>query len=71
MAHHKSSMVSIFFINKKINYRFYKKKDINREKNGLKDDKIFNSISEFELFKSNHTDIIFIETVISPCKVIN
>lgn len=49
--------------------RFYKKTDINREKNCLTDDRIFNSISEFEVFKSNHTDIIFIESVISPCKV--
>jgi hypothetical protein len=50
--------------------RYYKKSDINREKNCLQDDTIFNSVSEFEVFKSNHTDTIFIETVISQCKVI-
>ncbi len=49
--------------------RYYKKSDINREKNGLKEDFLFNSISEYEVFKSNHTDIIYIETIISACKV--
>lgn len=48
---------------------YYKKSDINREKNGLQDETVFNSISDFELFKSNHTDVIFIETIVSPCKV--
>jgi hypothetical protein len=48
---------------------YYKKSDLNREKNGLVDDVIFNSISEFEVFKSNHVDNIFIETIICPCKV--
>jgi hypothetical protein len=48
---------------------YYKKSDINREKNGLADDKMFNSISDFEVFKSNHCDIIFIETVMSKCKI--
>ncbi len=48
---------------------YYKKSDINRTKNGLQDDLIFNSISDYELFKSNHTDTIFIETVMCPCKV--
>ncbi len=48
---------------------YYKKIDINREKNGLKDDTIFNSISDYELFKSNHTDTIFVETVMGPCKI--
>jgi len=48
---------------------YYKKSDLNREKNGLKDDAIFDSISEFEVFKSNHVDTIFIETIICHCKV--
>ena len=48
---------------------YYKKSDVNREKNGLQDDTIFNSISEYEVFKSTHFDIIFIETIISHCKV--
>lgn len=48
---------------------YYKKSDINREKNGLASDVIFNSISDYELFHSEHTDIIFIETVICRCKV--
>jgi hypothetical protein len=51
--------------------RYYKKSDINREKNGLQDDTIFNSISDFEVFKSTHTDTVFIETVINHCKVIS
>jgi hypothetical protein len=48
---------------------YYKKSDISREKNGLTDDVIFNSISEYELFKSTHKDTIFIETVLCACKV--
>jgi len=47
----------------------YKKTDINREKNGLSSDEKYNSISEFEVFKSNHRDVIFIETIISACTV--
>lgn len=52
-----------------ITYRLYKKTDLNREKNGLSSDEKFNSISEFEVFKSNHRDTIFIETIISACTV--
>jgi hypothetical protein len=47
---------------------YYKKKEINREMNGL-NDKRFSCISEFEVFKSNHRDIIFIETIIAKCQV--
>jgi hypothetical protein len=42
---------------------------LNREKNGLHDDTIFNSISEYEVFKSNHLDTIYIETIIGHCKI--
>jgi hypothetical protein len=50
---------------------YYKKSDINRDNNGLSDNVIFNSISDYELFSSNHKDIIFIETVLCQCKVNN
>jgi len=50
---------------------YYKKSDLNREKNALKDDEKYDSISEFELFTSNHKDIIFIETIISLCTVLS
>lgn len=49
--------------------RYYKKTDINRESNGLEDDEKFDSISEFEVFKSNHKDIIYIETILSSCNI--
>ncbi len=43
---------------------------MSRDKNGLKeDDAIFNSISEYEVFRSTHLDIIFIETIVSRCKI--
>jgi hypothetical protein len=48
---------------------YYKKSDVNKQKNGFDDDSIYNSISDFEVFKSNHLDIIFLETVIGKCKV--
>ena len=51
-------------------FRYYKKSDVSRDKNGLKeDDAIFNSISEYEVFRSTHLDIIFIETIVSRCKI--
>lgn len=48
---------------------YYKKNDINRVKNGLTAVKKFNSISEFEIFSSEHRDIIYIESIISKCNV--
>ena len=48
---------------------YYKKKDINRKKNNLLNEQNFNSISDYELFPSNHKDIIYIESIINKCKV--
>lgn len=48
---------------------YYKKSDINRKKNNLIDQQNFNSISEYEIFPSNHKDIIYIESIINKCKV--
>lgn len=50
-------------------FRYYKKTDIDREANDLVDDEKFDSISDFEVFKSNHRDIIYIETILSTCHV--
>ena len=38
---------------------YYKKKDINRKKNNLLNQQNFDSISDYELFPSNHKDIIY------------
>ena len=48
---------------------YYKKKDINRKKNNLLIQQNFDSISDYELFPSNHKDIIYIESIINKCKV--
>lgn len=48
---------------------YYKKTDINRKKNQLLDDSNYASISDYELFETNHKDIIFIETVIAKCNI--
>ncbi len=50
-------------------FRYYKKSDINREKNGLVEDRLFNSISDYEVFSSNHRDTIFVESIVSTCKI--
>ncbi len=52
-----------------VNIRYYKKFDIDREKNNLLDNEKYDSISDYEVFKSNHKDIIFIETIVSTCNV--
>ena len=48
---------------------YYKKKDINRKKNNLLNQQNIDSISEYELFPSNHKDIIYIESIINKCNV--
>ena len=48
---------------------YYKKTDINRKKNNLLDERNYNSISDFELFPTEHKDIVYIETVIGKCEV--
>ena len=48
---------------------FYKKTDLNRKKNNLLDDRNYNSISDYELFPTEHRDIVFIETVMCKCEV--
>ena len=48
---------------------YYKKQDINRKKNNLLNQQNFDSISDYELFPSNHKDIIYIESIINKCKV--
>lgn len=50
---------------------YYSKTDINREKNGLNEDINYNSLSNFEVFNSPHTDIIYIETVVCKCFVVS
>ena len=48
---------------------YYKKTDLNRKKNNLIDERNYNSISDYELFPTEHKDVIFIETVIGKCDV--
>ena len=48
---------------------YYKKKDINRKKNNLLNQQNFDALSEYELFPSNHKDIIYIESILNKCKV--
>ena len=48
---------------------YYKKSDLNKRKNNLIDINNYNSISDYELFPTNHRDIIYIETVIGKCEV--
>ena len=47
----------------------YTKKDLNRKKNNLLDKKNYDSISDYELFPTNHKDIIYIESIITKLKV--
>ena len=47
----------------------YKKTDINLKKNNLLVQKNYNSISDYELFPTNHKDIIFIEAILGKCEV--
>ena len=48
---------------------YYKKKDINRKKNNLTNQQNFDALSEYELFPSNHKDIIYIESILNKCNV--
>ena len=48
---------------------YYKKKDINRKKNNLLNQQNFDALSEYELFPSNHKDIIYIESILNKCNV--
>ena len=48
---------------------YYKKNDINRKKNNLLNLDMYNSISDYELFPTEHRDVIVIETVIGKCEV--
>lgn len=48
---------------------YYSKNDINLEKNGI-DKESLNSLSDFEIFKSSHKDIIYIETIVCKCQVL-
>ena len=48
---------------------YYKKNDINRKKNNLLNQQNFDSLSDYELFPSNHKDIIYIESIINKCKI--
>ena len=48
---------------------YYKKKDINRKKNNLLNQQNYDALSEYELFPSNHKDIIYIESILNKCKV--
>lgn len=68
------SHVCFFNYNSKFNLinfynSYYKKNEINRDKNGLLDDEKFDSLSEKELFQSEHKDIIAIENISAKCKV--
>lgn len=49
---------------------FYKKSEIDLTQNGI-DQPTYDSISDYEVFSSSHRDIILIETVISPCRVLS
>ena len=48
---------------------YYKKKDVDLVKNNLNEKKL-SSISEYEVFKTNHYDVIFIETIIGKCLIL-
>ena len=48
---------------------YYKKADLNRKKNKLNNQHYYNSISDFEVFSTDHKDIIMIESIIDKCKV--
>lgn len=48
---------------------YYKKTEINWEENGITS-AFYDAISEYEVFKSNHYDTIFIESVLCKCKVL-
>lgn len=48
---------------------YYKKSEINRAKNNLLNEQNYESISEYEVFTSEHKDIVYIETILSKCKV--
>lgn len=51
---------------------FYQKSELVRSKiNSLNDDNYYESISDDEVFRSNHCDIIFIETVAGKAKVVS
>lgn len=53
-----------------IKINIYKRKiDINREKNGLEHEEKFDSLSEYEVFKTEDIMNVFIETIISKCSV--
>ena len=53
-----------FFYNNYVLQKFDK-----REINWCSDPEKFDSISEYELFSSNHRDVIFIETILGVCTV--
>ncbi len=50
-------------------FSYYKKNEINRDKNGLLDNEKFGYLSEKEVFQSEHKDIIPIESISAKCKV--
>lgn len=50
---------------------YYRKRNIHREKNNLVSKKKYNSISEYEVFKSEHKDRVFIESILSKCSVLS
>lgn len=50
---------------------YYSKEDINRQKNGLKDESLFRYLSKYELFLTNHSDIVYIESVVTKCLIVS
>ena len=48
---------------------YYKKKDINRKKNNLLIQQNFDALSDYELFSTNHKDIVFIETILMKVNI--
>lgn len=51
---------------------FYQKTEVMRTKeNGLMKDEYYDAISEDEIFSSNHSDVIYIESVVSKVKVVS
>ena len=50
---------------------YYQKSELTRNKtNQLENSQVYNSLSEDEVFATNHKDIIFIETVVGKAKVL-
>lgn len=51
------------------NSRYYNKDHIELRSNGITSDEDNNSLSDYELFKTQHKEVVFVEQIISHCSV--